>query len=269
MRLPALAMLVALLPMSARAQQSAAAEDPCAATLRNEWTMGAVAWTQASGEWRALSYQAFALARRIVDDDLRHGRRRPPRAVVVDVDETVLDNAPFQASLIASGRPFSPAAWSSWASSARAEAMPGAVEFLRYAASRGLTVFYVTNRSAAQREATTANLVAAGFPGVGERTLLMREGDAGKEPRRRAIAADHRIVLLVGDSLNDLHADFEATNPQDRKAAVDRRRADFGTRFVVLPNPVYGPWEDALHADAPAGSDRRANRLRALRPSRP
>jgi 5'-nucleotidase (lipoprotein e(P4) family) len=233
-----------------------------------EWTLGAVAWTQSSGEWRALSYQAFALARRILDDDLQHGRRRPQRAMVVDVDETVLDNAPFQARMLARGTGFAGADWPGWVASAGAEAMPGAVDLLKYAASRGVVVYYVTNRSEAERAGTARDLREHGFPGVTAETLLMRGDTASKEPRRQAIARDHRIVLLMGDNLNDLASAFELGDAAARRSAVDRHRAEFGTRFVMLPNPMYGAWDDVLHADPAADSaTKRQDRLRALRPA--
>ena len=112
-----------------------------------EYQESAVLWTQASGEWRALAYQAFALARLQLDRDLRSNRRgTKPRAVVVDIDETILDNSPYQATQVKNRQGFSQEGFTAWANRKEATAIPGAVEFLKYAASKGVRVFYITNR---------------------------------------------------------------------------------------------------------------------------
>lgn len=224
---------------------------PAPAPVSNEYQEGAILWTQASGEARALAYQAFALARMTLDRDLRVNRRsRTRRAVVVDVDETVLDNSPFQATLLKNRQGYDPRLWTEWVNRAEAAALPGAAEFLRYTASRGVRVFYVTNRKEAEKEATAANLKKLGFPDVSDETLLVRTDPAGssKEPRRRAVAARHRIVLLMGDNLNDFAEVFDKSRTvADRIAAVEQNKDQFGTRFIVLPNVMYGDWESAVY----------------------
>ncbi|HEY6045503.1 MAG TPA: HAD family acid phosphatase, partial [Pyrinomonadaceae bacterium] len=113
----------------------------------NEYQVGAILWTQTSAEKAALSYQAFSLARLRLDQDFRASRnRRGKRAVIVDVDETVLDNSAYQAKLAKEQKPFEGKTWTDWCNGAQATALPGAVEFLRYANSRGVRVFYITNR---------------------------------------------------------------------------------------------------------------------------
>lgn len=217
----------------------------------NEYQAGAILWTQASGEARALAYQAFTLARVMLDRDLRVRRRGGPRrAVVVDVDETVLDNSRYQATLLKNREPYDPNTWTDWVKLEQAEAIPGAVEFLSYAASRGVRVFYVTNRKAAEKEATASNLKKLGFPDVSDRTLLVRTDpkSSSKEPRRRSIESQFRIVLLVGDNLNDFAEMFEkSVTVADRLAVVENNKDRFGTRFIVLPNAMYGDWESAVY----------------------
>src|SRR5829696_6985367 len=88
---------------------------PAAQPANNEYQEGAILWTQTSGEARALAYQAFALARMVLDRDLRMNRRsRVRRAVVVDVDETVLDNSAFQATLLMNRQGYDPRLWTDW-----------------------------------------------------------------------------------------------------------------------------------------------------------
>jgi 5'-nucleotidase (lipoprotein e(P4) family) len=207
-----------------------------------------VVWTQSSAEARALRYQAFALARLVLDRDFktsRHSSRK--RAVIVDVDETVLDNSRYQAELILKHEPYSSASWTAWCKRAEAGALPGAVEFLRYAASRRVRVFYVTNRRQADKAATIANLKQLDFPDVSEQTVMVRIDGASKESRRQEISRQYRIVLLLGDNLADFSNVFEGKTTEERAAAVDAAWKKFGTQFIVLPNPMYGDWEAAIY----------------------
>ncbi len=236
----------------------------------NEYQLGALLWTQTSGEIRALYYQAFALARMLLDRDLKTKHKgKLKRAVVVDVDETVLDNSPFQAALVKEREEYSQQDWAKWTSSAQAAALPGAVEFLRYADSKGVRVFYITNRKEAERAGTEANLKQQGFPGVSAETVLLRADTSSKEPRRQRVAEQYRIVLLMGDNLNDLAAAFEQRTVAARLLAVEQNRDQFGTHFIVLPNAMYGDWENAIYNDAQTGRPRDQQRKSALKPFMP
>jgi 5'-nucleotidase (lipoprotein e(P4) family) len=212
---------------------------------------GAVVWQQTSGERRALSYQAFALARIMLDRDLRMNRRnRMQRAIIVDLDETIIDNTRNEARIVKEGVPFAAESFTAWVNRAECDAVPGAVEFLRYASSRGVRVFYITNRKQIEREGTARNLQKLGFPKVNDETLLVRpeSGDLSKEPRRQAVNARYHVVLLMGDDLNDFAEVFENSKTVDsRIESVERNKAQFGTRFIVLPNPMYGNWESAIY----------------------
>lgn len=218
----------------------------------NEYQVGAILWTQSSAEKAALAYQAFALARLRLDQDLRANRRsRMRRAVVVDVDETVLDNSRYQAMLAKNRRPYESKTWTEWCNRAEARALPGAVEFLRYANARGARVFYITNRKVAEKDGTARNLKELGFPDVSDETLLVRTDASAKEPRRQSVAARYRIVLLMGDNLNDFAEVFEKSKTtESRLTAAEQNQSQFGSRFIVLPNPMYGAWEDAVYGDA-------------------
>jgi len=215
----------------------------------NEYQTGAVLWMQTSGERVALSYQAFSLARMILDQDLRI-RSRMKRAVIVDIDETIMDNSRNQAWLIKNQQSFSDANWLAWVNRAEATAIPGAVEFLNYASSRGVRVFYITNRKVAEKEGTANNLRKLGFPKVDDETLLVRTDtkSSSKEPRRQSVSAKYRVVLLMGDNLNDFSDVFEnARTSAGRITVTEQNKAKFGSRFIVLPNPIYGDWENAIY----------------------
>lgn len=256
-------------------QQAAAPQQSATATTapqpNNEYLVGSTLWTQRSGEWRALAYQAYNFARLLLDQDLRTKRRgRMRRAVVVDIDETILDNSPYQASLVKEHKSY-PQDWTAWINRSEAAPIPGAVEFLNYAHRRGVRVFYVTNRRSVEKEGTRANLLKLGFPDVSDETLIVRtDADASsKEERRQRIARRYRIVLLIGDNLNDFAEALEKKTPAERIAATDQSKALFGARFIMLPNPMYGDWENAVYdynfslPDAQKG-ERRRSMLKAV-----
>src|SRR5260370_28367206 len=166
----------------------------------NTYIEGAVLWQQSSGERRALSYQAFALARLMLDRDLRMNRRlRQPRAVIVDLDETILDNGLYQGMQVRNHVNFNQKDWTEWVNRAEATAVPGSIEFLSYAAARGVTVFYITNRNDIQKQGTATNLKKLGFPNVNDQTLLVQTDpkNSSKEPRRQAGGAKHPLLLLI------------------------------------------------------------------------
>ncbi len=225
----------------------------------------AALWVQRSGEYRALCRQAYALARTRLDEALadpawtaaleqRGAFRSKPPAVVLDLDETVLDNSPYQTRLLRDGRSYDRKSWSAWVREAKARAVPGALEFCRYAVSRGVRVFYLSNRRAENERPTRDNLARLGFPLAEDPSpLLLRTKESDKGPRRGRIAATHRILLAIGDSLGDFHSPL--SGEEEKKV-----RSWFGTRWIVLPNPMYGHWLLALTK----GSKNAAERLRAM-----
>ena len=234
------------------AQQAA---PPQKATADNEYQVAAVLYMQKAAEYRALTYQAFNIAkmRLIADFDknnlksLPKNERKTPRAVVVDIDETVLDNSPQQAYLIKNRLSFNLPTWYAWGEKRSAKAIPGAVDFLDYANQKGVKIFYVSNRDEVQKQATIDNLKAAGFPDATVETVMLRQKDSSKETRRQTISDKYRIVILMGDNLDDLSNVYEKKSIADRFLEVDKTREMFGKKFIVLPNAMYGTWENALY----------------------
>ncbi|PIO48229.1 MAG: 5'-nucleotidase, lipoprotein e(P4) family [[Chlorobium] sp. 445] len=207
----------------------------------------ATLWMQHSGEAMALCYQAYSLAKLRLDEILKAkaAPKSKPKAIVVDVDETVLDNSLHQGKLIKNDTTH-PAYWDEWCSLALAKPVPGAAEFLNYAKSKNVEVFYITNRGENLREATLRNFRSAGFPYADSAHLLMRQDVPGKEARRQLVAQKFDIVLLCGDNLNDFSEVFERKSESERNDEVERLKSEFGKRFIVLPNPIYGDWENAI-----------------------
>lgn len=224
---------------------SARAQDYTIKDLNEQLVMGTL-WIQRSAEVRALSYQAFNVAKLIFDLDLQKGASGKKKAVIVDIDDTVLDNSPYQAAMVDDNFGY-PEGWGEWCNAAEAEALPGAVDFLKYVVSKGGDVFYISNRKVKYKEGTMKNLKALGFPQVTDDHVLLREKTSNKEPRREIVRKEHRIVLLMGDNLNDFDNIFRKKSLGDRAAAVDQVKDQFGTKFIVLPNPMYGDWEGGVY----------------------
>lgn len=221
----------------------------------NEYQAGATLYMQKAAEYRALAYQAFNLARWQLDadlagknkKDLSKADRKKPRAVMVDIDETMLDNSPAQAYNIKNRLPFDTKTWYAWGEMRKAKAVPGAVDFARYANAKGVKIFFVSNRDEVQKQATIDNLKSVGFPDVTNDDVLLRTAEASKEARRQIIMQKYRIVLFVGDNLDDHSQVFERKSIADRFAEVDKASDLFGKKYILLPNAMYGTWENAIY----------------------
>lgn len=216
------------------------------ALLKNEHMVLSTLYQQKAAEYRALCYQAFNVGKFMIDRDLSDNSIDKHRIVVLDIDETVLDNSPFQAKCVLGGTSY-PVNWDEWCKLASAKAIPGAVDFLNYAKLNGLDIYYVTNRKAHLKDVTLKNLQAMGFPQADTEHVIMRTTIDSKEPRRLELLKKYHISVYFGDNLNDFSDVFEKKSPDLRAAEVDKAKEMFGKRFILLPNAMYGDWELALY----------------------
>jgi acid phosphatase len=256
-------------PAPELAEDPGSGEDAAAATPRvtpratPHENLHSTLYMQTAAEYAALTRQVFRSARRQMQAALRdsswtafpaqqeRGRyRSKPPAVVVDVDETVLDNSSYQARLIRDGERYSTDTWNAWVREEQAEAVPGALAFAQAAEEAGVTVVYLTNRDASVEPATRRNLRALGFPLAEGRDAVLTQGEqAGweeKEPRREAVAEDFRILLFLGDNLGDFLPEVDRSI-EARAQLAERYAGYWGRQWFVLPNPQYGSWEGALY----------------------
>ena len=208
--------------------------------------MMATLWQQNAGEYRALCYQAYNMAALKLDYTLSVSRYSKPPCVILDIDETVLDNSPYTAWQIETGNSFSDSTWMIWTSKAMADTVPGVLGFTKFAKSKGVEVFYLSNRKVKETIPTLKNLKRFGFPDADEKHMLLKTETSNKEPRRQKIAETNAIVMLVGDNLNDFSEIFEKQSTAERNKIVDQKQRGWGTDFVILPNPMYGSWNSAL-----------------------
>jgi len=257
--------------------------------------VNAVLWGRTSAEAEALYLQAYGVAKRELGVAIEDRKwtaaseqtgdfSNKPLAIVVDVDETVLDTSDYMLHQIRSGRPFDKLDWNRYVQKENATPLPGALDFLKSAAAMNVTIFYVSNREVydpaveaskpedqrlkSELEATRSNLFKFGFPNTADTsTFLLRDVKRGwkeKSPRRAEIAKTHRIIMLVGDNLYDFMdlAPAEVSR-EARDRLVEDHQAWLGRRWIVLPNPMYGSWE-TLFTAGKSGADARRAKLEAI-----
>ncbi|MFW6088667.1 MAG: 5'-nucleotidase, lipoprotein e(P4) family [Gemmatimonadota bacterium] len=245
--------------------------------------LDATLWLQTSAEYVAMSRQIWRAAERLLPEALadttwsaaleqQPGAGTLPPAVIVDVDETILDNAPYAARLIERDESFTEESWAAWVEQAKAHPVPGALEFVRAARDLDIEVFYVTNRLANLEQATRRNLDAMGFPpGEAEDVHLLlgerEEWGSDKTTRRAWVAERYRVLLLAGDDLNDF-LPARGLGVETRAELTERHEDRWGTQWIVFANPTYGSWVSAvlegLEPRSPAAVNQR--KLESLRP---
>lgn len=226
----------------------------------------AVAWKQTAAEFGALCHQAYNLARLRVDQALAaRGPGDKPLAVITDVDDTVVHAGSYWGYLINEGREFfDDTVWDRWLPENRITAVPGALEFFRHCRGAGVEVFYVTNRDQGERtfEYALAQLDFLGFPYADADHLTVYRDTSDKTPTKRAVERTHELVLMLGDNLNDYKRDYYVADVDERYALMERDRADYGDRFILLPNPTDGHWVRAIFGESePAPTDANRRRL--------
>jgi acid phosphatase len=248
-----------------------------------EQNIMSVLYQQTAAERLAGSLQTFRSAKQALDNALadpswsalpgQEVQGKKP-AIIVDVDETVLDNTAYEARMILDGTKY-PEGWVSWGKEAIATEVPGSKDFLNYATSKGVTIFYVTNRVVELKEATKKNLTKLGIHrDQTKETVLMRgenSWDSNKGPRRTLVGNEYRVLLMIGDNLGDfVDAKDNNLTPINRKKIVKDYADYWGVRWFMLQNIAYGDWEGALYNFDYSLSPNEVHnaRLESLEPSR-
>ncbi|WP_368565330.1 5'-nucleotidase, lipoprotein e(P4) family [Pseudoxanthomonas sp. UTMC 1351] len=270
MRLLVLAACTALALSACKRTEAPAAitpaDKPAPTTSSAHDNLNAVAWVQTSVEYRALSQQTYRAAADHLDAALKEKNwdamvpeergndvagLKP--AVIMDVDETVLDNSPYQARLIRDGKEFDEVSWDQWVAEKKAKPLPGVVDFAKAATAKGVTILYVSNRAVHLKDATVANLREAGLPvpddsvflGLGTTLEGCEQNGSEKNCRRRLAGQKYRVLMQFGDQIGDFVQVL--ANTRDGRGQLYDEYADwFGERWWMLPNPTYGSWEPAL-----------------------
>lgn len=203
-------------------------------------------YQQRAAEYKALCFQAYNIAKMRLAIALKQHHTKP-YAVVTDIDETLLDNSPYDAQRAVNDLDFDPKTWKEWTNRGICDTVPGAAAFFKYAAKRGVTVFYITNRDEDERAGTLKNLQLYGLPNTDNAHLLLKQKSSSKESRRQDVLKTHQIILLCGDNLADFDALYDNHPDEDnRNATTQKLMKQFGSRYIIIPNPSYDDWEGAL-----------------------
>ena len=259
---------------------------PLASEIDNSYqkqSLLAVLFKRTSAEYKANTYQAYASAKKNIDKALedrswtalvnqtKNYEDLPP-AIILDIDETVLDNSEHQVRSIKNGTNY-PIGWKEWVSEESASALPGVKEFLTYAKAKGIKIFYVTNRTHDLEEYTRNNVKALGLPLDNDVDVLLMKNEKGwtsdKTSRRDLIKKDYRVIQIFGDQLDDfIPLKDTASSVNSRKELIDQYADMWGEKWYMLINPMYGEWEETLYEHCwscfPEESDRVKQRLKAL-----
>ncbi len=236
---------------------------PATTTLRDTHErLDGLLWMQTSAEYQTLTNIAFNQARLTIDAALAdkqwtaaleqtksYSSLAP--AIIVDVDETILDNSRFQGRLIKDRSEYNSSAWKKWTEKRMATVVPGADNFLRYVASKKITIFYVTNREASQESDTRINLIDLKLPLRSDIDVVLSKNEntwtsSDKGARRTHVSKNFRILALVGDDLGDFVSGAKDT-PDNRVKLAKAYTNMWGTKWILIPNPLYGSWESALY----------------------
>jgi 5'-nucleotidase (lipoprotein e(P4) family) len=209
----------------------------------------AVLWFQRSAEYRALCYQAYNLAELRIREYLLHPDKEKQAVVIFDIDETLLDNSPQEAQNILDGKTFTPERWKIWSDLASARPVPGSADFIYFLASHDIQPIYLSNRQNTEVTATVSNLQNGKFAYADRNHLYLKSDTSSKEVRRKIVENQYNVIMLVGDNLSDFDSVFEDRSVNFGYGAVDSLRTEFGKKFIILPNPMYGDWTKPLTGD--------------------
>lgn len=238
----------------------------CASTKNNNFN--STLWMQTSSEYKANSFQSYNIALANIELALadsswsaaieqKNNYSLLPPAVVMDIDETVLDNSKYQAKLVLKGGQYDDVTWDAWVGLRSATDVPGAVDFINEMRDRNVEVIFITNRECKKREENTSlcpqeidtidNLERVGISEVKPNNILLKNEVSGwaseKKNRRIFVAEKYRILMLFGDDLGDFLPDVKNNiTPSERDLMVNQHRSKWGVKWYVLSNPTYGSW---------------------------
>lgn len=198
-------------------------------------------WHKNSAEYKALCLQAYNIARKNIDLELSK-KHEKPLAIIADLDETIFNNTPYNEMLIKKNTSYNQENWSNWVNKKVATAIPGALDFFKYADSKGVEIIYLSNRKIENYEPTKSNLIDLGFPFDESTIMLLRDKTRDKLDRRDAVT-NYNVIMLIGDNLGDFDSVFFGKSNQERWEESKLLKEDFGDKFILIPNLIYGDWE--------------------------
>jgi len=228
-------------------------------------------WVKHAAEYEAITRQVYGTATRALPGFIadkswtalpgQTGAENLPAAVILDIDETVINNVDFQINY---ERPFDNYKLEFWDREHTAQPVPGVVEFVKAARAAGVATFFLTNRpceqyegedqACPQKQTVMKGLEELGIPAEpGFVSLADEQPDWKREKlvRRQLIGESHRIIMVIGDDLGDFvpcarkKVVAPCTEPgtrASRDAALEKYAEYWGDGWYILPNPMHGSW---------------------------
>lgn len=223
-----------------------------------------VLYQQHAAEYTALCFQAYNSAYSVLNEKLKTQKEIHNPAIITDLDETAIDNSDFYGWAYKNNTTYSPAKWTEWCKHEKADSIAGSVTFFNYANSKHVDIYYISNRDTSLVNATMNNMRKLGFPQVTKDHFLFKSKESSKDSRRKQVAANHNVLILLGDNLNDFDSVYEKADIKSRKSSANMAREIWGTKYIVLPNATYGDWENAFYSYNPSLSLTKKDSLRIV-----
>ncbi len=215
----------------------------------SQQSVNAVLWYNTSAENAYIYEQTYYTAALMTQKNMGLAKESKPFAVVLDIDETVLDNSPYSLNLIKTNTQYTPETWAEWVTKADAKALPGVKNYIEYCEQNAISVFYISNRSAALLNATLKNLESLGLPFADEAHVLLMQDESDKTPRRDLLEREYNVLLYIGDNLLDFDNRYLDRSENFGKTTVQNSLEEMLPRHLLLPNPMYGQWESAFNLE--------------------
>ncbi len=214
----------------------------------------AVAWKQTAAEYKALYYQGFNIARLRLDMALaNHKPGDKPLAIISDIDDTIFDASNYWGYLISQNKDFfDDDIWDKWVTKNKFTATAGSLDFFNYANSKGVQIFYVSNRDQGKNTYQYAinNLKSLNFPQVDKQHVTIQIDTSNKETPQKNIAEKYNIVIMLGDNLNDFKRKYYVKDVDQRTRLMEEDKEQFGQNIILFPNPTDGHWIRAIFGDS-------------------
>ncbi|MFQ5640065.1 MAG: HAD family acid phosphatase [bacterium] len=211
-----------------------------------------IKWMTKSIEYSAICMQTYRNAWQAVKDAAESQTQN--WVVVLDIDETVLDNSPYAIQLYENSKPFTEESWAKWVYREEAALVPGAKAFIDSVRTLGpkAHIAYITNRLSEYDHATKQNLKKYGLFQEDDILLARMGSEDTKENRRRCLETGTDrckkngpcvILALVGDHIRDFVPVYGSKNVFQYWNNDLKEDTNWGKKYFMLPNPNYGAWQ--------------------------
>ena len=201
-----------------------------------------VRWVKESTEYKALCHQVYNQAIEKLKKQLKHNNfslninNRDNYSVIMDLDETVLDNSDYQVDLISKNESFNMDSWAKWVKKEEAKLVPGAKRYINFLRKNNIQIIFISNRMHERLQSTKNNMKKLGIYSDHDIYLLRKDKADKKTVRRKEVFTStgrmekfdsFKIIQYLGDAIGDFKS---------------KEYLKFGLDQFIFPNPMYGKW---------------------------